>query len=141
MKRLSESEIQAQAVRWFNNEYCLKHHNPRCQIFSVPNEIAMMLRGILQETRLPEQKIDQIIAVLSQRMKNMGLRRGASDTVVVIPGKTLFVEFKTETGYQSEKQKEFQAAVESCNQSYYVVRSLEGFQRIIHDNMDKEGLK
>lgn len=103
-------------------------------MFSVPNEIAMMLRGVLQETRLPAQKIDQIIAVLSQRMKNMGLRSGVSDTVVVMPGKTLFVEFKTENGYQSEKQKEFQAAVESCHQSYYVARSLEEFQSIIREN-------
>lgn len=134
MKRLSEAEIQAQSVMWFNNEYCLKHHNPRCQIFSVPNEIAMMLRGILQETRLPAQKIDQIIAVLSQRMKNMGLRPGVSDTVVVMPGKTLFVEFKTEAGYQSEKQKEFQATVESCQQQYHVVRSLDEFQSIIREN-------
>lgn len=134
MKRVSESEIQAQCVRWFNNEYCLKHHIPRCQIFSVPNEIAMMLRGVLQETRLPANKIDQIIAVLSQRMKNMGLRPGVSDTVVVLPNQTLFMEFKTKDGYQSPNQKDFQSAVESCQQRYYVVRSLEEFQSIITEN-------
>jgi len=103
-------------------------------MFSVPNEIGMMIRAVLQETRLPAQKIDQIIAVLSQRMKNMGLRPGVSDTVVVLPNKVLFVEFKTSTGYQSEKQKEFQKAVESCNHQYHVVRSLEEFQSIIREN-------
>lgn len=134
MKRLSEAEIQAQCYRWLINNHGLKHHDPRFTMFSVPNEIAMMLRGVLQETRLPAQKIDQIIAVLSQRMKNMGLRPGVSDTVVVMPGKTIFIEFKTETGYQSQNQKEFQAAVESCNQQYHVVRSLEEFQSIIREN-------
>lgn len=135
MKRLSEAEIQASSMRWFNNEYCLKHHNPRMMAFSVPNEIAMMLRGVLQETRLPSQKIDQIIAVLSQRMKNMGLLPGVSDTVVVMPKKVLFIEFKTETGYQSPNQKEFQAAVQSCQHQYHVCRSLEQFQQIIKDNV------
>lgn len=134
MKKVSEASIQSECMIWFNNNFCLKHHNPRMTAFSIPNEIAMMLRGVLQETRLPAQKIDQIIAVLSQRMKNMGLRPGVSDTVVVMPGKTLFVEFKTEAGYQSEKQKEFQEAVESCRHQYHVARSLEEFKRIIKEN-------
>jgi len=135
MKRLSESQIQAESYRWFTNEYGLKHHNPRMVMFSVPNELAMMLRGVLMETRLPQAKIDQIIAVLSQRMKNMGLLPGVSDTVVVMPEKVLFIEFKTETGYQSDKQKEFQSAVQSCHHQYHVCRSLEQFQQIIQDNV------
>ena len=104
-------------------------------MFSVPNELAMMLRGVLMETRLPQAKIDQIIAVLSQRMKNMGLLPGVSDTVVVMPKKVLFIEFKTETGYQSPNQKEFQSAVHSCQHQYHVCRSLEQFQQIIKDNV------
>ena len=104
-------------------------------MFSIPNELAMMLRGVLMETRLPQAKIDQIIAVLSQRMKNMGLFPGVSDTVVVMPEKVLFIEFKTETGYQSPNQKEFQAAVQSCQHQYHVCRSLEQFQQIIKDNV------
>jgi len=135
MKRLSEAQIQALAFRWFTNEYGLKHHQPRLSMFSVPNELAMMLRGVLMETRLPQQKIDQIISVLSQRMKNMGLLPGVSDTICVLPGKVLFIEFKTETGHQSDKQKEFQAAVQSCHHQYHVCRSLEQFQQIIKDNV------
>lgn len=135
MKRLSEAQIQALAFRWFTNEYGLKHHSPRLSMFSVPNELAMMLRGVLMETRLPQQKIDQIIAVLSQRMKNMGLLPGVSDTICVLPQKVLFIEFKTETGYQSPNQKEFQAAVQSCQHQYHVCRSLEQFQQIIKDNV------
>lgn len=135
MKKVSEASIQSECMIWFNNNFCLKHHNPRMVAFSVPNELAMMLRGVLMETRLPQQKIDQIIAVLSQRMKNMGLLPGVSDTIFVLPQKVLFIEFKTETGYQSPNQKEFQAAVQSCQHQYHVCRSLEQFQQIIKDNV------
>ena len=135
MKRISEAVIQSSCMIWFNNNFCLKHHKPRMMAFSVPNEFAMMLRGVLMETRLPQNKIDQIIAVLSQRMKNMGLLPGVSDTVVVMPEKVLFIEFKTETGYQSPNQKEFQAAVQSCQHQYHVCRSLEQFQQIIKENV------
>lgn len=135
MKRISESSIQADAVRWFNNNYCLTTHNPRCVIFQVPNEIAMMIRGALQSTRLPSKQIDSIIAVISQQLKNTGLKRGASDTVVVLPNKTIFVEFKTETGTQTPEQKEFQQSVQSCGQQYYICRSLEQFKDIINANI------
>ena len=136
MKRLSESAIQSSAVIWMRNNYCLKHHNPRCSIFSVPNEIGMEIRGILQSTRLPKKTIDNIIAIVSQRMKNMGLLSGVSDTIVVLPnGKMLFIEFKTEEGYQSTNQKEFQQTVTNMNHQYYVCRSLEQFQQIIKENV------
>ena len=35
---LSEARIQQEIVMWYKNTYCLEHHDPRCMIFSVPNE-------------------------------------------------------------------------------------------------------
>lgn len=136
MKKQSEAKIQSDSVVWMRNNYCLKHHNPRCSIFSVPNEIGMEIRGILQSTRLPKKTIDNIIAIVSQRMKNMGMMSGVSDTVVVLPnGKTLFIEFKTPEGYQSPNQKDFQQTVTNLNHQYHVCRSLEQFQQIIKENV------
>jgi hypothetical protein len=56
---------------------------------------------------------------------------GVSDLIVVLNGKTIFVELKTETGIQSEKQKEFETKVKQLNQEYYLIRSLEQFKNEI----------
>lgn len=137
MKKTSESYIQSQCYIWLTNTYGLKHHNPRLVMFSVPNEIAMMIRGVLMETRLPSNKIDQIIAILTQRMKNTGLKAGASDTVIQFPNHVSFVEFKTEIGYQSDKQKEFEQITTALGNEYVVIRSLEEFKRFVNSKMNK----
>lgn len=131
MKRISESSIQAECVKWFNNTYCLKNHTPRLTYFQVPNEVAMMIRGVLQETRLPKNIIDKVIAIISQKLKNMGMRPGTSDMVFVLQEKTLYIEFKTETGYQSPLQKEFEETVTALGHAYYICRSVEQFIEII----------
>lgn len=132
---MKEAKIQSDCVVWFRNNYCLKHHNPRMSIFSVPNEIAMEIRGILTSTRLPKKTIDNIIAVVTQRMKNMGMLSGVSDIVVLIPKKTLYIEFKTEDGKQFEAQKDFQQTTNLLGHEYHVVRSLAQFQDIIKSHV------
>jgi hypothetical protein len=109
MKKISEASIQSECVRWFNNNYCLKTQENRGLIFSVPNESV----------------------VSQQKFVNLGLLRGVSDTIVLMKGICLFIEFKTQIGYQSEYQKEFQNRVELLGFKYYVVRSLVEFQSII----------
>lgn len=111
---MSESKIQALAIRWFNNTYCLKHHDPRCCIFSVPNEATQ---------NMPWPQL--------MKFRATGLLSGVSDTIVLLPGKTLFVEFKTLTGTQSKSQKEFQKRVEALGFLYCIVRSVEEFQKYI----------
>ena len=137
MKTKSESTIQSECVQFYRNTYCLKHHTPRCVIFQVPNEIAMELRGILLQARVPSKTINNVTAIVSQRMKNMGMLSGVSDTVLTLPnGRTLFIEFKTPDGRQQPNQIEFQSAVESTGHKYYVVRSLEQFQDIISHELN-----
>lgn len=131
MKKYTEENLQNEAFTWITNNYGLKHHSPRLFMFSVPNEIAMTIRGALLQTKLPKSKVDQIISILTQKFKNTGLRSGVSDTVVVLPGKTVYVEFKTEIGVQSDKQKEFESVVTNLHHNYYLCRSLEQFQSII----------
>jgi len=110
---MNENNIQQQIVVWFNNTYCLKNHKNRCMIFSVPN--------------------DSINAIETKRKINTGLLRGASDLIVILPNKLLFIEVKTEKGVQSEVQKDFKNRVNNLGFDYYLVRSLEEFKKTIID--------
>jgi len=127
----TESKIQQSCYVHFNNTYCLKHHKPRYIFFSVPNEMGMVLRGALKREGIKGSLIDRIVRMVMSTMKNIGLLSGASDTIICLPGKVLFVEFKTEIGNQSEKQKEFEQRVKDLGLEYHLIRSLEEFKEKI----------
>lgn len=108
-----ESILQASCVEWFKNNYCLKHHVPRFDIFSIPNEATYK----------------------NNQFKAMGVRNGVSDIVVVLSGKVLFIEIKDTKGIQSEVQKDFERVVTNLNHQYYVVKSLDQFKQLIWQNI------
>lgn len=108
----SESRIQYEIVSWYNNTFCLKHHDPQHAIFSVPNE--------------SKDRNETMIK------KSMGLKAGVSDLIILRPCETIFVEVKTATGQQSPKQKEFQSIVEKLGYRYLLVRSLNDFKEKIN---------
>lgn len=101
--------MQVPSVEWFNNNFCLKHHNPRYCIFSVPNEATYN----------------------NNNFKALGVKEGVSDVVVVLKNKTLYIEFKTETGTQSDEQKDFEKTVTNLGHEYYLIRSFEQFKELI----------
>lgn len=138
MKKYTEENLQSECFLHITNNYGLKHHNPRLFMFSVPNELAMYIRGALLQTKLPAKQVDQIISILTQKFKNTGLRPGVSDTVIIFPRKTVYVEFKTPTGVQSDKQKEFEQVVKQNGQKYYICRSLEQFKSIIEKEIGND---
>lgn len=105
----TEAKIQQEMVQWFRNNYCLKHHNPRHLIFSVPNE---------------SQNVQE-----AGYKRAIGLMKGVSDFIIVRNSEVLFFEVKTERGRQSREQIEFQLAVEALGFRYTVVRSLEEFKK------------
>lgn len=111
---LSEDKIQQDIFMWFNNNYCLKHHDPRCIIFSVPNG----------GTR---NKME------AMKLKSTGMKAGVSDLIVILPNKVLFVEVKTETGRQSDKQIEFEKTITDLGYSYILVRSLGEFKTVVSE--------
>ncbi len=111
----TESKIQQEIVRWFRNNYCLKHSVPRCAIFSVPNE--------RKDTRE------------LMKMKATGLMAGVSDLIVVIPSKVLFIEVKDDKGRQSEKQKYFEETMKGLSLEYHLVRSLDDFKTLLNKNV------
>lgn len=124
----TEAKIQNECLMWFNNNYCMKDHNPRCIMFSVPNELGGEIAGLLKRLRVSNVIVKQVVGYIMQKMVNMGLTKGVSDTIIVISGKTLYVEFKTLTGTQSEEQREFQKRVEDLGHQYHLIRSLEQFK-------------
>jgi hypothetical protein len=103
----SEAAIQAQIVQYFNNTYCLVHHNPRGLIFHVPNQN-------------------------QYKLTNIGVLAGVSDLIVILPNRALiFVEVKDNAGKQSDKQRAFECRVDALGYTYAVVRSLEEFKNVI----------
>lgn len=112
----TENKIQQDCVIWFNNNYCLKFHNPRYIIFSVPNE--------------GEDAYE------TKRKRERGMLPGVSDLIIVGPDLTLFMETKTPEGRQANSQKDFQCRVEALGFKYYMFRSLEEFKEIIKKQID-----
>jgi len=106
----NEESIQQEIVIWFNNKFCLKTSDPRCMIFSVPNDSSNFME--------------------TKRKVNTGLLKGVSDLIIIIPNKILFIELKTETGIQSTVQKDFQSRIENLGYEYRLIRSLEQFKSL-----------
>ena len=108
----SESRIQQEIVFWFRNNYCTKLNEPQCAIFSVPNE-----------GKNAKEQSSKIAT---------GLMSGVSDLIVLLPGmRVLFVEVKDSKGTQKPRQIDFERIVTALGFPYYLVRSLEDFQKII----------
>lgn len=117
----SESKIQQEICLWYKNSFCLKHHNPRCMIFSIPNEG----RG-----------------AASLQLMATGLYPGCADLLVIhrrivaedCYGLTiLFFECKREGGIQSEKQKAFEEHCKEMGIRYNIVRALDEFKQVIEN--------
>jgi hypothetical protein len=70
-------------------------------------------------------------AVQQMRLIAMGLRPGAADLVVVLPGSVVFMEVKDETGTQSKQQINFQEKVQSLGHKYFIVRSVEDVKNLL----------
>ena len=103
---MTEAQLQQSIIIWFRNNYQM---NGKGLIFSVANESTYK----------------------NKTFKNTGTMAGVSDLIVVLPNKTIFVELKTETGIQSDKQKLFESKIKELNQEYYLIRSLEQFKTIL----------
>lgn len=101
---LSEHQIQAQIVAYFN----LHYPNHRKCLFHVNNKAKDSLEGA--------------------RFKTLGVVAGVSDLILLAPnGITYLIELKDDKGKQSDHQKAFQQQAESLGHIYVVIRSLQEF--------------
>ena len=115
MKQKSEGLIQEEIVKWFRD-----NHYQKGVIFSVPNE-AWAKMGLGK-------------AIMYRILKDLqltGMLSGASDLVVAVKGKVLFVEVKDHKGTQKPKQIIFQENIERLGLPYHLVRSLKDFKEIL----------
>jgi len=126
----SESRIQQEIVMWYRNTYCLEHHSPRCMIFSIPNEGRGAASAQLIQTGLYPGVADLCVIHIYITDEDP-----FSDDEDKLPHyevrKFIFIEVKTENGYQSRNQNKFEYHCKSMNIPYYIVRSLDEFKKII----------
>lgn len=79
--------------------------NKGVTVFYVPNDITSNPNDIRRALRL-------------------GMLRGVSDLIVLMPGRVVFMEVKTPTGTQSALQKKFMTLVRNLGFEYTIVRSI-----------------
>jgi len=72
-----------------------------------------------------------VVNELAVKRKDVTIKKGASDTIVVLFKRVLFVEFKVGYNNQSKDQIEFQKLIESLGFEYHLIRSLEQFKDIL----------
>ena len=106
---MSEAQIQAACVTWLWNTHPLT----RGLFFAVNNNSEHV--------------------VWAMNRKAVGLVAGVADTIFLWAGEAYLIEFKTPTGRQSAKQKEWQNKVVAAGFWYYIIRSLEEFQDLINE--------
>jgi hypothetical protein len=69
--------------------------------------------------------------LIGKYLKAEGVLAGASDLIVVLNNKVIFVEVKTSTGRQQPTQRDFENKLKELGQDYRIVRSLDEFIELI----------
>lgn len=69
----------------------------------------------------------------------IGVVPGVSDMEYMANGTVIFIEWKTPTGRQSEKQEDFQLKVEAQGFRYVILRSVEEGKELIRQEHAKAG--
>lgn len=118
MGRYDELKIQQTCYLWLNSMGVFCH--------SIPNEA------------------DGRSMVAQQMLINAGLRPGVADMLVWWPRKNGgvrlgYLEFKTRTGKQSERQKVFEEKCKEKGIPYDLARSLEDVQQIMARRVSEDG--
>lgn len=113
-----EDDIQAE---FFDKVKIFFPNLPDKLLFAVPNG------GKREVKTVKTKKGVCTFSPEAARLKKQGVKSGVSDVILLIPRKgfaSLCMEFKTDTGIQSDEQKEFQRQAESCGSKYVIVRSV-----------------
>lgn len=104
-----EAKLQAKCFKWFWNTY----PKERRTFYHVQNKAKNAIEG--------------------NKFKAMGVIKGIADMPWHTPsGKVCYFEFKTDTGTQSDEQKEFEARVKLRGGEYVIIRNFEEFQKEVN---------
>lgn len=115
-KSHKEHDCQKVCVGWFYAQY--KTTPIARLLFTIPNQAIGMGGGY----------------GFGNYFKSEGVVAGVSDLLFLYPARGyhgLAIEFKTETGRQSQAQKDWQSAVENVGYKYVVVRNFDQFFYLI----------
>ena len=113
MQDKTELRIQQDCYMWFHNHY----PQYRGAFFRIRNESTSGKQGAIG--------------------KSTGIVKGVADSALMLPnGTTAYIEFKTETGIQSQNQKDWERLCSRLCQHYYIIRSLEQFQSLCRTLLD-----
>jgi hypothetical protein len=115
MKITPEAVIQQTVVKEFTNQFCLKQHEPRLIIHSVPNGIVIPL-----PPRIKSKALDLL--------HKMGMLNGVSDIIIHgVNNRCVFLEMKAEKGKQSDDQKDFQSRIVALGGYYIIAHTTQEF--------------
>jgi Holliday junction resolvase len=67
--------------------------------------------------------------------QGLGSYKGISDLIAIKDGLTVYIEVKTETGRQSEYQKQFERIVTDHGGKYYLARSVNDIAELLNYNV------
>jgi hypothetical protein len=65
--------------------------------------------------------------ITGARDKATGLIAGVADSCLLINGTAVFIEFKTEQGKQSDKQRSWEKCIAAYGYKYFIIRTKEEF--------------
>ncbi len=100
---MTEHTLSLVCIAWFKNEY--ERFGTGC-VIPVPNELA-------------------------RKRKDIVIKDGCSDLIILLPSKVLFIELKVGYNSQQDNQINFESLVNNLGFEYYVVKSVEQFKSIL----------
>lgn len=112
----SEMMLQGQCFQWFWNTY----PNLRRTLFHVQQKAMNAIEG--------------------SRFKAIGVVKGVSDMILVLPKKVVFIEFKTTEGKQSAEQIDFEHKVTLLQHEYFICRSFVEFKEFVLSKLKHYGI-
>ena len=86
--------------------------------FSVPNEGAMEVAGLMAKVKLA------LVSAITAILKKMGMTPGIPDLVIVWQGRAFFIEVKTPTGSLTGSQPKVHARLRACGCPVAVCKSV-----------------
>jgi hypothetical protein len=99
----AEGYLQAECIAEFRNQF---ERFAKGVVIPVPNELA-------------------------RKRKDVIIKDGCSDLILVIKNKVIFCELKVGTNNQQPNQIEFQNLVTNLGYQYHIIRSLDEFRNLI----------
>lgn len=125
----AEAKIQQECVQWYKNTFCLKHHVPRCMLFSIPNEGRGAASMQLMATGLYPGCADLLI------FHQVWYGKPNESMRISVPH---FFEVKSPDNKsgplkngQSQKQIDFEDHCKAMGIPYHIVTSKEQFKQVI----------